>query len=264
MNRMKSYFGFVIMGLMLSSCASVYSPSIVNAPLFSEEGEVQIQLQTGTGGTGLQGAFAIDYNLGFIGNFNYLERNNIDGDKLKHAIGELGFGYFVPQGHDFKFEIFGGYGYGFGSTRFSGNSSLSNNYDLLQGNYHKLFIQADVGIPTDYFDIGLSFRDANALYFNGKGVSNGNVTYFKENASFLESVLFTRFGYKYVKFTAQMGLSLPLNNAQHISQNYYAFMFNIGVYVAIRDSFKKEKSPPELPPIAPVPPKEPPPEPGKP
>ncbi|MEA2105370.1 MAG: hypothetical protein U9P82_01395 [Bacteroidota bacterium] len=97
----------------LFSCSPEYIPNMANSPMFSNQGELQATVATGTSNFDAQTAYAITDHIGIMVNGSYgNETNDTTDDFHKHAFIEAGLGYYEKIGENVRYEIYGGYGFG--------------------------------------------------------------------------------------------------------------------------------------------------------
>ena len=61
--------------LILSSCTTVYIPTEINAPAFSESSQFKGGISIGNSGTNLQAGYSFYKKFAAIGDISYLDRN---------------------------------------------------------------------------------------------------------------------------------------------------------------------------------------------
>src|SRR3989339_701931 len=72
---------------LFSSCSPEYIPNMVNTPLFSNQGEFQATVATGTSNFDAQLGYAITDNIAIIANGSYADETNDTTDEFhKHLI----------------------------------------------------------------------------------------------------------------------------------------------------------------------------------
>ena len=100
---------FSLIGI-LSSCSPEYIPNMVNTPVFSNKGEFQATVATGTSNFDAQLGYAITDNIAVIANGSYADQTNDTTDEFhKHLIIEGGLGYYRQISSSARIEVFGGY-----------------------------------------------------------------------------------------------------------------------------------------------------------
>jgi hypothetical protein len=202
--------------LILNSCAPVYVPSVVNAPLLTNKGEVQAALHVGTSGIDPQFTYAVSKHIGLMLNGSFANNTSDTTNNFhKHQFVEFGSGYFTNFGTRMKFETFGGIGAGKLQAEYDNNLWVSrSNVD-----FTRFFIQPTLGFTTKIFDAGISSRFVL-------------VNLHQESASstrgFIEPVLTGKLGYDHIKAVMQMGLSFPLNSGK-VSYNYQPLLISLGI-----------------------------------
>ena len=207
-----------ILFLMLSSCAPMYVPNVINTALLKNQGEIQMSVYTGTAGIDPQFAFAITDHIGIMANGSFADRSDTTGDFHKHTFVEFGAGYFENIGGNGVVEVYGGYGFGKLEASFN-SDEIWTSYANVTSN--RIFLQPSIGLTTSVADIAFSPR---LCYVT---VSQESVT---KSTLFFEPAITGKVGFKYVKFNGQLGFSVPANG-EYI--NYQPIMFSIGMQVFI-------------------------------
>ena len=221
---------FIISSLLyIQSCAPAYIPNRINAPLFTEAGEVSVDLSVGRSGLDPQFAMSVTENIGFMVNGSLSLPNNTDTTDLdfhRHGFIEAGAGYSKKIGTNQVFEIFGGFGRGFSESYWT--NDLIGNVNM-KSQYNRFFIQPSFGITQKNIDFAFSNRFVLVqMSINNQYSNNFTVNQFDY---FWEPVVTFRAGGTYVKFIMQTGLSVPLIQIPENSYEYRKFIFSIGMRV---------------------------------
>lgn len=225
----KPVFRFSVLVLLTAACAPAYVPNVVNTPMLTERNDLNLAVYTGTAGFDMQGSFAISDNIGIMVNGSLADRTNDSTDNYhKHAFFEFAPGYYTKFGSSGVVEIYGGYGQGWVDSYY--NSSIFLNYS--KANISRVFIQPGVGATTSVFDGNFSSRLVLVT------INQDNIS---ETGFFLEPVLTGKIGYKWFKFVAQMGLSVPFNS-NDIHFEYQPFMISLGMQLNLGTIFKSGTS----------------------
>lgn len=230
-------------GLLLLACSPAYVPNKVNTGLFTEEGEIHGEVATGVSGTDIQVAAAVPGNLVVTANASFKnkdfsttiwqEDNNselvtFEGNK-KHRIWELGLGYYHIMKDGVTLEAIVGYGQGdlenvetnlFGSI--DDITRIDENTIITSSSFSKVYIQPTIGLSKRVVDLGFTPKIAMVR------VSIGDQQF---RDTFFEPTATLRFGHEYVKFTGQLGLSLPLD--KEIEFSHEPFIFSVGIMADI-------------------------------
>lgn len=219
---------FVLAIIILNSCAPLYVPNVVNTPMLTEEDDFNASIHLGTSGYDAQGAYAVTDNIAVMLNTSFISSTSDSTDNFhKHFFIETGAGYYKPIGNYFLFDTYAGYGIGKINSYQSADIFLSyaNTY------VHRFFIQPSFGFVSPYFEAALAPRTVMA------SVSQANVN---QTGFFFEPTLVLKTGAPNFKATAQLGLSIMLNEYEN-SFNYQPFIFSIGLQYSFRsiDSFGK-------------------------
>jgi len=214
--------------LLFSNCVPSYVPNVINTPLFSNQGELQLGIHTGISGTDPQFAYALTDKIGLMLNGSFANRTSDSSTNFhKHNFVEIGTGYYLRFSDNGRFEVFGGLGTGnlhaqFKSGIFSSSAKVTSN---------RLFIQPAIGAKTNIFDG--SFATRFVVLNLSQGTKNLTAVY-------IEPAITAKAGYKYVKAVFQFGMSLPLS--QSATNFYYQpFLFSIGLQGFIGMMAEKSK-----------------------
>ena len=238
-----------------------YKPNAVNAPLFTDKGQLHCNFAGSTGdGSGagntnffdLQGAYSPIKHLGIIANYSTYSYtpgapDMVSGNVAAKAyLAEAGIGGYYPVGEKkFKLvlDIYGGGGLG----------KLESDVDM---KVTRLFMQPGIGVTSDFFDAGFNMRltnlrfsdfDANGrdnMYLashnlidpNGNRIDNGSFT-------FLEPAITIRAGYKFAKVQFQSVFANPISN---VYWNHNGARFTVGFYFSVEglvDIIREGKTP---------------------
>lgn len=214
--------------IYFNSCAPLYVPNVVNAPMLSEKNDINASLHFGLSGTDVQSAFALTDHIGIMVNGSYMNQTSDSADNYhKHILIEAGVGYFERLGKYGIFETYGGYGVGrINSHQNSGDfSSFSDTY------VNRIFIQPSVGFKSNYFEFAFAPRTVWAF------VSQGNV---RKTGFFLEPTLVLKAGSPILKLVTQFGLSFLMNSSSS-SFNYQPFLFSFGLQFRLRGGGSNKK-----------------------
>ncbi len=125
-------------------------------------------------------------------------------EKSKTNFAEVGAGYYYAKNR-FRFETFAGYGFGKTTTyilEYIDSEDINVN---LTDKYFRIYIQPGVGLVRDHFELGGAIRLAYVNFPNPKAFSGDNDGIFAEPAGVI------RAGFESVKFFAEIGLSLRLD-----------------------------------------------------
>ncbi|MFO7829244.1 MAG: hypothetical protein R6V23_11520 [Bacteroidales bacterium] len=221
LNKKLKILLLVILSGFLFSCSPEYIPNMVNSPMFSNQGEMQATIATGTSNFDAQTAFAITDNIGIMVNGSYgNETSDTTDDFHKHAFIEGGIGYYENIGEKGRYEIYGGYGFGRTEGYFEGAWADSR---ITDADLQRIFVQPGIGISTGVFDGSFSPRFVLVkMTPRGEGFETGGYN------TFFEPVITSKVGYKWIKFVAQFGFSIPVGN-DNIHFDYQPFIINFGL-----------------------------------
>ena len=227
----------------MAACSPAYVPNKVNTGLFTEPGEMHGELATGVSGTDIQVAAAIPGNLVVTANASFKNRDlnttvwaDDDGSELvnvetnrKHRIFEVGAGYYQTWEDGLTLEAIAGYGRGtlenvetdlIGPILFGSQNSPTT--FITESTFNKIYIQPTIGLSKRFVDLGFTPKIAFVrININDQQFSD---TYF-------EPTVTLRAGPEKVKFTGQLGLSIP--SGETIQYSYEPFIFSVGIMADI-------------------------------
>ncbi|MDX1638468.1 MAG: hypothetical protein R3281_10895 [Balneolaceae bacterium] len=236
MNCRRVHFVVVLVAVVAfcQACAPVYIPSARHTHQLDEKGEFGGGAYLGTNGVDLQGAYALKDHAGVAGALS-IGRNSeeSDDDFHKHTYGELAAVYLAPVGKMGRLELLGGVGLGSAASVDNYQFSGSNQQVKATGRYHKLFLQSNIGLETDWVETGLALRMGQVTFREFETASETFDN--SESGTFFEPALFARLGSRPVKFEAQLGLSEPLQPDEDIVFDYRPLLFTIGVHVGLEE-----------------------------
>src|SRR6476661_9054814 len=110
------YLNFILCISILTSCASVYAPQTMNAPLFSKAGEFQGTFQHGYFNIKAQAAYAVTNHFAVMANGSTTNYNGVGegpGQYQSMSLYEGAIGYYSQNKiNPLYFEVFIGYGQG--------------------------------------------------------------------------------------------------------------------------------------------------------
>lgn len=216
--------------LLFSSCASLYIPPMVNAPLFKEKGEAQVELSVSPTSVYASADYAFSEHYGVMlnGNLsygNFTDYNDIftSKDQSRRDYWDLSiygkYGHKYVEGAIGRFnllqsektflEAFVGGGYGIADE---------NKY---HNKYSQVFVQGDFGQRLRILDWGVSFRLSSAFHQFDWQDDYGK-SFSEDYAQFhVEPMAFCRVGGEHLKFVPKIGLSLPIStsNFSNVEEN---------------------------------------------
>lgn len=188
---------------VLTSCSSIYIPSVPNTPMLTTQGEIAAGAHISLKGNfNFNSAYAISNHFAVLANGASMS-NERDKKDIKHKMLEFGAGYFNLFGPDKNriLEVYAGFGSGKSERVFRefDNNDLLLSTDLQKSKYDKKFIQVNYSskkidnLRLFGVDFGLnygtalrmSFVKTNDFYRNGVLQAN-------EDNVFIEPVFFTR------------------------------------------------------------------------
>jgi hypothetical protein len=211
--------GFLF-ALLFTSCAPAYVPNVVNSPMFSNKGEVQVSGHGGIAGFDPQAAVAVTDHVGIMMNGSFENRTEDSTENYhKHNFIEFGAGYYQKIGVIGRFEAYGGGGFGKLQAYEDAGFWVSKSDVKTM----RFFVQPAIGMATEVFDGSFAARLV-ALNLKQDTLSNTGVL--------IEPAFTFKVGYKFVKAVFQVGASLPLNG-EHIDFTYQPFIYSVGLQVTL-------------------------------
>jgi hypothetical protein len=220
-----------------------------NVPMFNEKGELKMNAAyaevygddyTDGKGLGLQAAYAIsDKWAGMASYYNFKNLESPDQDEWSSHGGyfEMGGGYYGAISKKFRYEVFGGFGYG--------NITNDMAMDHVDVSFLKPFIQPSAGFVTRYFDFiftpRISFISYTSHSFKimDKNLETQANTFWAENKNTLafEPGFTMRIGADPVKLQIQYNKT---SFSSHTTEIYPVndHFFSIGLHVLIPNKVK--------------------------
>lgn len=216
---MTFFKNLVKLGLLLFILCSIscthyyYAPNMQNVPMLKEKKDTKLIVGIGGGDefTSFEGQFAtaVSDNIGIMGNF-ILGSGSDEDESGRGSLFEAGAGYFSPLGNNFRFEAFGGIGFG----------GITNDYGdgKSKVNFSRIFIQPSFGYVGRGFEAIVATRFANLKYSKIDHGFSGpiyDLTYIENNKSTIlfEPSITLRSGWEHVKFQLQVVASENLSES---------------------------------------------------
>lgn len=228
--------------ILSESCAPIYIPSDINAPLFTNEGEAVLSLNYGSNGFNYQAAYALSENLAFQINGQSMSQD-VDNDtkqstrisdpKQTISYHEAAFGFFNSINESTVIEIFAGFGFG-NASAFDKYNIFTSDKIYAEGEYYKLFLQADIGAKMKFLEGGFAIRLAE-LHYNDLRFENYEFTG-EPNSIFFEPALFLRLGGPNFKVKTQIGFASKLKDEEFIQ--YESMTMSIGFIIRLNTIFE--------------------------
>jgi hypothetical protein len=212
---MKTGLLYIVLAIILQSCATMYISPVKNIPLLEKKGEGEIAAGLTTNSFCAMGSYAITKDIavevsGSATYSNLFKRNLLDiDDPFVHKYIEAGIGKInlIPQS-SIIMEVFGGYGYGDAIN----SDAKFHQYAVIpqyKSHYHLGFMQFDIGKRWKYVEVGGALRAAiSDIHFN----YSDDFTNTKINARFnnlhIEPDIFVRAGKGKVRPVLKYGLGV--------------------------------------------------------
>lgn len=220
--------------LMVSACAPVYVPNVRNSPMFTKDGEFQLNAQFGNGFE-VQSAYAITEHFGVMSNFSFIDQTGMDEeeDYHRHQFFEGGAGYFSNKDESF-FEVFAGYGRGKGTTfdafEFFGSQSVA-----ATGRYERYFVQPAFGLNKDEMNISFAPRFSMVDYYEFSTETTRSPIN-EQPKFFFEPAIIGRgnFANNHMYAIFQAGASMSMNQSVYFDRRTFTLSIGLGLRLGAR------------------------------
>jgi hypothetical protein len=151
----------LLAGLALTSCAPAYIPNTRNTPMFGESNEFAGSVAISSG-VDVQAAYSVTDHIAVMANFNTIQKKYTPEGQSSfnrnHVFGEGALGYFTKTKSS-RFELFGGYGAGSGTSYESYYFFFTQSKPVItKANYSRIFIQPSIGTNNKKFNLIFSAR----------------------------------------------------------------------------------------------------------
>lgn len=214
MRKLELFGAFILFFFGFISCSPTYYPSQANIPLVQEKGMGSINGALNASAINLSGNYAFTdkfvlaagFNAFSAGSYTSLDEGGSSGSQF-----EVLSGYYKPYSNNKVFEILGGYGIGY------------VNSEQIDGVVQRFIIQPSVGYVNK--------RTEGAFTLRIVDVSTG-LDFSDLHSGFIEPIGTWRIGRGRLKFTTQMGFSIPLYNSVSNSDKGIesrVLIFNLGL-----------------------------------
>ncbi len=213
----------------MACCTPFYIPTSINTPLITKGGEVNLEVSAASSGLEVYSAVGLSDNISIMINGSFKDRRTEkdDSDETeryhKHNFGEAALGFNFPLDEKWVGEFYAGGGYG----------SVWNSEDILffnnraTGDIRKYFIQTDIGSKYSHTIFGLAIR-GSYVKIDNLHHSFTKVKIYPE-AYFIEPAIFLKFGFKVVKFKAQVLYSHILSDRKFVSHDNLISSFGVSI-----------------------------------
>lgn len=217
---------YIVILVLAASCGPICVPNTRNVTLFKEGGEFQASAFATTAGVDGQLGYALSDHLAIMGSYSYGNRKETTPKDYtrKNSYAEAGIGYYEVKRRS-RVEIFGGYGFGQGTSHDQYSFFGLNNDVVATGKFNKIFIQPSIGTNKRYFNIAFTPRVSVIQFteFASEGFAPVNPANKNEKARqvFVEPAISGKFhivGNLHGIF--QLGLAVPMRS----NEVYYDYM----------------------------------------
>ena len=245
---MTSYLRFIPI-LLLTSCSSIYLPSVPNTPMLTTQGEIAAGAHMSLKGNfNFNSAYALGNHFALLANGASMSHEK-DKRDINHKMIEFGAGYFDTFGPDKNriLEIYAGFGSGKSNRVFRefDKDDLLLSTDVQKSNYDKKFIQVNYSskkidnLHLFGVDFGLNYGTALRMSFvKTNDFFRNGVLQPNEDNIFVEPVFFTRMVLSdEVQLQYTSGSNFGLKNRKFL--NAGNSVFSVGVVVNLGRAPKK-------------------------
>lgn len=227
---------FYVIGIImvLQACTVKYVPNVLNTPMFSKAGEVNLASNIAISGFDPQLSASVTDHIGVMlnGSFWNINKNpsDISSAFTSHKFMEFGAGYFTKEDEILRFEVYGGYGLGNFYSQYNElqwSPYTNSTFIKSEVDCSRFFVQPGFGISTKYFEMNLASRFSNVNFLkDSESESNLKNSLEGINCYFVEPALTLKGGIENVKVILQCGTSISLNNSYNIFTNNNSNMFS--------------------------------------
>jgi len=227
MKKFRLLFFLVLITVLFQSCAAAYVPNVINVPMLSNKGVLQVAANFGFSGFDPQVAYGVTNNIGLMANgsfFNGYTSDSISTDYSNHNYGEIGLGYYASILKVIRVELYAGKGYGeiYGERLLAEGRYLTDPTQAVSSKFRlsnsTTFIQPSIGFSTKVFDCALSNRLIKVEVWDKANVSRNY---------FMTPVITFKLGYDRVKTISQVGICLPITTMGTFM--YQPLIFSFGI-----------------------------------
>ncbi|MBC7745305.1 MAG: hypothetical protein H7096_09405 [Flavobacterium sp.] len=239
---MKQAIYLFAVGILLSSCSSLYIPNVPNTPMLSSQGELSasghISLK---GNASFNSAYAVSDHFGVLLNASAMSNNRQKKD-FKQSLLETGAGYFTTFGPENNriLEIYAGLGRGSSDRSVKENTELGLiTADRQEISFRKYFLQVNYS-SKDQKNLTLFRKNFPLNYGTAIRISSVTMKEFirndilqpVEDNIFIEPVFFTRMALnKTVQLQYTSGSNFGLKNRKFLTAG--SSVFTIGFVINV-------------------------------
>lgn len=237
-------FKFIAMGsilLLSTSCNRFYYlPPTKNVPLHDKQGDLRISgymtySEIDLGSSEIQASIAVTDNIGLMYNYMYANGGNSESKQGNYGFGhhhEFGIGYFGKIHQNLKWEVYGGYGYGYQFHHYY-DSHKTIEVPTKEINHQRFLIQPTIAHEKKNFQL-YAFAQIAYMQFDknlGMDYPNGRQRtpaneYILSSFYAVEPGIGIRFGFRNIRFNLQQVVAVYSHNASAILP---AGKFSIGM-----------------------------------
>jgi hypothetical protein len=233
---------------ILTGCSPMYFPTPDTTPMFTEKNQAQFSGGVSTGGYFGQAAYAFADRWAAAVSTVQL-RDVSQGDFTNHSMFEGSFGHYRNFNDQWCFELWGGFGSGKTSSRYTDFDwcfwfpCLDNNPYLGSAIFNNLFIQSTIGMNRNKFQWSVSSK-INYLQFNQLDVTHGSTAIAKGRQVHLafEPAMMMRVSLwkKRLFWKCQFGFSASFTNPQF---DWVPIKFSNGLVLKIEGGKNSKRNP---------------------
>ena len=198
-----------------------YVPSTQNVPLFSEKGQLDLNVNGNQNQVGVQTAYAATNGLALqLNGALVVPQDDDNGNGGSGSFVEIGAGYFKPITEHWVFETYGIFGAGGMHNHFPNSvNDYPSSDGRISATHYRYGIQPNFGFRSKHFFAGISTRLMGVSYTDIRGNlmfdDESQANYLRNNNTMflIEPALTLKAGFEWIKVQLQAGYSI---NASHM------------------------------------------------
>ncbi|MDZ7682360.1 MAG: hypothetical protein U5J63_11775 [Fodinibius sp.] len=215
----------------------MYVPSARHTHQLNEKDEFVAAGYAGSNGTDVQLAYAATDHIGILAAVSFRNAQHDEGEfNRNHRYGELGMQYHYELGEMGRVEFITGYGRGSSTSDNFWASDSSSRDGRVTGDYHKIFLQPNIGLESSWVETGLALRIGYVGYldFRPDLPSRSDNT----SATFFEPAFYLRLGSEDIKVEGQVGYSSVIQREQDLAFGYEPLFVSLGMHLRLSTIFR--------------------------
>ncbi len=230
---------YLLVLVLMSSCAPLYLPATRNAPLFTEGGEAQLSGYISSAGIEGQAAYSLTDNIAVIGSYAYANQkktsNGVEYTR-KNSYAEIGLGLYNTT-RSSRWEIFAGYGFGESTSSdvygFFSPPLSPGTETVATGKLQRFFIQPSIGTNNRGTNVAFTPKISWVDFTEFSTDNGGQPLTAKPDEKpglFLEPAVTMKFHLTGNLFgVAQLGLAVPVSGGDYFK--YQQLSASLGIQI---------------------------------